>query len=93
MTEENNEKTEKKQPLAKFQVGAVAATIWENVVKVEGKDKAMHSITIERSYTKDDGANWDKTSSFGPRDLQAVEVVAREAYKYLFMKQHPGVDN
>lgn len=74
----------KNSPEKKFRCGGVAATIWKNNAKKDGKDIEFFSVNIERSYKDKDG-NWQKTNSFGVNDLHKVSVVAEKAFSFLLL--------
>lgn len=72
--------TEKKQPVNKIRIGNTSATIWLN----EGKDGSKyHTVTIERSYSKD-GKDWKNTNSYGVNDLPKVRMVSDLAYEWVY---------
>ena len=70
--------TERRQPSAKFRMGRISATVWEN----QGDKGPWYSTTILRSYK--DGDDWKTTSSFGRDDLPLVEKVAAQAHAWIF---------
>ena len=78
--------TERRQPSAKFRMGRISATVWEN----QGDKGPWFSTTILRSYK--DGDDWKTTSSFGRDDLPLVEKVAAQAHAWIFHRQqrHEG---
>ena len=74
------------QPSAKFRMGRITATVWEN----QSDKGPWFSTTILRSYK--DGDDWKTTSSFGRDDLPLVEKVAAQAHAWIFHRQqrHEG---
>lgn len=56
------------QPAAKFRIGYVSATVWQN-------DK-HYNVVLSRSYK--DGNDWKETDQLGHHDLlNAAKVLAR----------------
>jgi len=82
--EAHEPQTERRQPSAKFRMGRIAATVWEN----QGEKGSWYSTTILRSYK--DGDDWKTTSSFGRDDLPLVEKVAAQAHAWIFRQQQQG---
>lgn len=76
--------TPRPQPSAKFRMGRIAATVWEN----QGEKGPWYSTTILRSYK--DGDDWKTTSSFGREDLPLVEKVAAQAHAWIFRQKQGG---
>ena len=74
------------RPEQKFRVGNVAATIWNNERKVDGKIKEFKTVSFEKSY-KDKDNEWQSTNSLGVGDLPKAMVVIGKAYEYLSLKQ------
>jgi hypothetical protein len=79
--EAQESQTERRQPSAKFRMGRISATVWEN----QGEKGPWFTTTILRSYK--DGDDWKSTSSFGREDLPLVEKVAAQALFWIFRQQ------
>ena len=71
--------SDKKQPVKKFKYGGVEAAVWEN----EKDGNVSHNVSIERSYTTDEGKTWEKTTTFNNNDLPKAIFALTEAYKFL----------
>lgn len=57
------------QPVKKYRVGYVTASIWKG-------DNGFFNVTLQRSYK--DGEEWKNSDSFGAGDiLNAIKVLAR----------------
>src|SRR5262249_17935835 len=69
------------KPSAKFRMGRIAATVWEN----QGENGPWVSTTILRSYK--DGDTWKTTASYGADDHPVVEKVAALADAWIFHQQ------
>jgi hypothetical protein len=82
--EAHEPQSERRQPSAKFRMGRIAATVWEN----QGEKGSWYSTTVLRSYK--DGDDWKTTSNFGRDDLPLVEKVAAQAHAWIFRQQQQG---
>ena len=79
---------EKNQPEKKFSTGAISATVWKNTgVGKDGKTFESHTISLQRRY-KDKTGQWQTTNSLRLNDLPKVELVVKEAYRYLVLNGH-----
>jgi hypothetical protein len=76
---------EKNQPEKKFSTGAISATVWKNTaVGKDGKTFESHTISLQRRY-KDKTGQWQTTNSLRLNDLPKIELVVKEAYRYLVL--------
>ena len=66
------------EPVKKFRIGAVTATIWKN--ETEGR---IYNTTIVRSYRDKETEEWKETSSYGHDDLLNVAQVAERAEAFI----------
>lgn len=57
------------QPAAKFTIGYISATVWEN--------DGYYSVEVSRTYKVDD--EYRNTSSLGPADIENARMVLRRA--------------
>ncbi len=74
---------EHNQPEKKFSTGAISATVWKNTaIGKDGKAFESHTVSLQRRY-KDKTGQWQSTNSLRLNDLPKVELVVKEAYKYL----------
>ena len=65
------------QPAAKFRIGAVTATVWEN----EGSGRTFYSVNLSRSYK--DGDDWKEADNFNHGDLLNAAKVLKRAEQYI----------
>ena len=82
MTEEKKE--EKKKPIKNIKAGCMQVAIWENA---NNEGQKFNSITLSKSYTKDEGKTWEKTDSMGFNDLPKAILCLQEAYRELALKE------
>ena len=73
------------KPVKKFRAGAVSAAVWEN----QTEKGSFASISLQRSYK--DKEEWKTTNSFNVNDLPKAMLVLNQAFKYLMLKEQPGV--
>jgi hypothetical protein len=67
------------EPVKKFRIGAVSATIWKN----EAEGRSFYNTTIVRSYRDRDTEEWKESSSFSHDDLLNVAKVADRAEAFI----------
>lgn len=72
------------QPLKKFRVGPVMATVWNNHAKEGGEYK---TVSFERSYKDPEGV-WKTTNSLRMHDLPRATLVLQKAYEYIALSEH-----
>lgn len=73
------------KPMTKFRSGGVVATVWENTIEKNGNNLTVYNVQLERTY-KNDKDEWKTTNSYKVGDLPKVELVVREAFKLLALK-------
>jgi len=71
-----------KRPVMKLGAGALEASVWAN----EHDGKTFHSVTLQRSY-KDAKGDWQRTNSFGTRDLPALAELLRVVFQEFEIKE------
>ena len=74
-----NSPTNKNRPVHEIRLGAIKASIWENVVG----ETTRHNVTLCRIYKDKDGDQWKSTESFGRDDLLVVAKVADKAHSWI----------
>lgn len=67
------------QPVKKFRIGSVTATIWKN----EAEGRSFFNTTIARSYRDKETEEWQETNSFSHDDLLNVAKVADRAEAFI----------
>lgn len=83
----SKETTEKKvQPVYKKHEGAIDGTIWANEKNGKNGKFTSYTITIEKSFTRDDGQTWEKSKGFFARDIDNLEKVVNGIKEYLTSK-------
>ena len=77
---------ENKQTLEKrFNAGALSATIWRTERIIDGKEKPLKTISLQKSY-KDKNGVWQNTTVLHTNDLPKAKLVLEKAYEYIAMK-------
>ena len=80
------------KPQKEFKSGSVSASIWPRTADVNGRTATFYSIKIEKTYK--DGDEWKHSNFFSVEDLPKVELVAREAFKYVGLRsREPKQEN
>lgn len=75
MTKESHESN---QPVKKFQLRGISASVFEN--KMEKNGQIYYKVTIQRSY-KDSKGNFKSTNTFSRDDLPLLWEVATAAWR------------
>ena len=79
-------------PIKTFSCGAVKAAIWLNCLEKNGTLVEIHSIRINKSYKDKANDEWKRTDNLAAEDLLKVAVVAKEAYKFIRMRESEPVN-
>jgi len=79
---------EKNKPVFKVRAGNISASIFKN--KIKGKDGKsdfeMDSISLQKSFTKDEGKTWENQSiSMRKSDIMKLFVVANKLAEYMYL--------
>lgn len=74
------------QPVKTFENGSCSASVFVNNVKVNGEEKKIPMVTINRRYI-DKNKEWKRTNVFRVNDLPKLVLVAIKAYDYLNLKK------
>lgn len=79
-TNENKSKeTKAAAPIHKVKVGSINVAVWEN----KGEKGTFQTITMERTYTKDNGKTFEHTNSLRKNDLPKAILALQKAYESL----------
>lgn len=73
------------KPIETLREGNVNAAIFEN----EGPRGAFRTATIQLRYKDKESGEWKTGNSFGPKDLESLEKIAKEARQRLTKKTAP----
>ena len=83
------------KPETVFKVGAVRASVFQNVGVQKGKEVLFPKVVLEVRY-KDKAGQWKGTSSMTINDLPKAILALQKAYEYLMVKKAddaPGGDS
>jgi len=72
------------KPEETFGAGAVQASVFMNVRKVNGKATQIPSISFQKRYL--DNGEWKSTTSLNTNDLPKAVMVLLKAYDYLLSR-------
>jgi hypothetical protein len=73
------------KPEQKFRVGCISATIWNNEIEKDGKQREIKHVSFEKSY-KDKEGNWKSTNNLNTGDIPKAMVALGKAYEYLMLR-------
>ena len=71
-----------------FRAGTVSAAIWKKETTQDGRNVVQFSVRVQKRYKDADTGEWKNTDYFFPEDLPRLELVAREAYRYVALKEN-----
>jgi hypothetical protein len=69
-----------KGPVKKFSAGAIACSLWENEINVDGQAKTVLKATVERRY-KDAAGQWKSSNSYSRNEIPLVIHVLEKAFE------------
>jgi hypothetical protein len=78
-TQQQKQQQDSDKPVHTVRAGALSVSIWAR----EHEGKTFYSATPQRAYTKDDGANWEYSASFGRDDLATVATLLNMALAWI----------
>jgi hypothetical protein len=64
----------------------MAASIWRNESKRDGRTITRHSVRVQKRYRKEDGS-YESSESLFPDDLPKLIVVAQQAFEFICLKE------
>lgn len=71
------------QPAFKIRSGALSVSIWE-----QKTDKgSFYTANPQRAFTRDDGASWEHSDSFGRDDLPVIASLMLQAHMMIVRKE------
>ena len=73
------------KPVKVFKMGAVRASIFNNIITKDGKDISLPKVVIEVRY-RDKSGQWKGTNSLSINDLPKAIAALQNAYEYLLDK-------
>lgn len=82
--------TDKNKPIYKVRSGNISASIFKNTIKgKDGKnDFEVESVSLQKSYTKDEGKTWENQSiSIRKTDIMKLKVVIDKIAEQLFLNK------
>ena len=80
MTQQNTAK-----PIRTIRCGNVAASVWRNKTKKDGRTVARHSVRIQKRFRR--GDDYENTDYYFPDDLPRLATVAQEAFHFITVKE------
>ena len=86
MEQQNQEKNGKNVPERTIRAGAIAATVWQNIVVKDGREATYRTVSLTRSY-KDKNDQWQHTTSLRANDLPRAALVLNKAYEFVALSR------
>ncbi len=76
------------QPIKKFRVGGIAASVWRNEEsQPDGNLLVKHSVQIQKRYRDKEG-NWQDTNYYFANDLPKLQLVVAKAYEFIALNEN-----
>ena len=79
------------KPEKVFKVGAVRASVFQNVITKNGKEILLPKVVIEVRY-RDYAGQWRGTNSLSLNDLPKAMLALNKAYEYLMSDRGETTD-
>lgn len=79
------------KPEMVFKVGAVRASIFQNIGIQSGKEVLFPKVVLEVRY-RDKAGQWKGTNSLSLNDLPKAILALQKAYEYLMDKKNDRLD-
>jgi len=77
------------KPETVFKIGAVRASIFQNIIEKNGQSIKLPKVVIEVRY-KDKTGKWNGTNSLSINDLPKAILALQKAFEYLMERKDPG---
>ena len=77
------------KPETVFKIGAVRASIFQNIIEKNGQSIKLPKVVIEVRY-KDKSGQWQSTNSLSINDLPKAILALQKAFEYLTERKDPG---
>jgi len=77
------------KPETVFKIGAVRASIFQNIIEKNGQSIKLPKVVIEVRY-KDKTGQWQSTNSLSINDLPKAILALQKAFEYLTERKDPG---
>ena len=73
------------KPEIVFKMGAVRASVFQNIIQHQGKNVPLPKVVLEVRY-RDKAGNWQGTNSLSINELPKAIAALQRAYEYLLDK-------
>jgi len=77
------------KPETVFKIGAVRASIFQNIIEKNGQSIKLPKVVIEVRY-KDKSGQWQSTNSLSINDLPKAILAIQKAFEYLTERKDTG---
>jgi hypothetical protein len=70
---------EKNQPAKRIRAGAVSCAVWVNEIAVNGQNRRVFKVSLDRRY-KDSNGRWASTNSLSREDVPYAIYCLQQAF-------------
>jgi hypothetical protein len=77
------------KPETVFKIGAVRASVFQNVIEKNGQSIKLPKVVIEVRY-KDKTGKWNGTNSLSTNEIPKAILALQKAFEYLMEKRETG---
>ena len=77
------------KPETVFKIGAVRASIFQNIIEKNGQSIKLPKVVIQVRY-KDKSGQWQSTNSLSINDLPKAILALQKAFEYLTERKDPS---
>jgi hypothetical protein len=78
------------KPETVFKIGAVRASIFQNIIEKNGQSIKLPKVVIEVRYKDKTTNQWKGTNSLSINDLPKAILALQKAFEYLMEHKDPG---
>ena len=83
--------TQTNKPVKTFRAGGVEASVWENESQQGDRKTILQSVSIWKQYRDKEG-NWKESSTFFPKDMPHLILVAQKAFEFVALNKSKDAD-
>ena len=73
------------KPEIVFKMGAVRASVFQNIIQHQGKSVPLPKVVLEVRYRDKEG-NWQGTNSLSVNEVPKAIIALQRAYEYILSK-------
>ena len=77
------------KPETVFKIGAVRASVFQNIIEKNGQSIKLPKVVIEVRY-KDKAGQWQGTNSLSINEIPKAILALQKAFEHLMERKDPG---